>query len=268
MSNPDTLDAAPQPYDGPEPVTVEVAPEPSPLPRAPVQSLLEVVLCSGFPTQLLIGGLLLLLGLRITPGAALPYHFIVAVSLIDTVVLVGLVILFLRARGEDPRAVLLGHVPVWPEVRRGVLYLPLVFALVIALGGLIRTLMPWLHDVPENPLQMMLTSPMRVVTFALVVVLAGGVREEVQRAFILHRFDQDLGGVVLGLVLFSVAFGAGHFGQGSDAAVITGVLGLLWGIITLARRSLIASAVSHALFNLVQVGLYQYASRHGLLPPT
>jgi hypothetical protein len=34
------------------------------------------------------------------------------------------------------------------------------------------------------------------------------------------------------------------------------------------RGSLIASAVSHALFNLVQVGLYQYASRNGLLPPT
>ena len=268
VTDPDALDATPQPFDGAAATAVEVPTAPVPAPRAVVQSLLEVVLCSGFPTQLLIGGVLLLLGVRLTPGAALPFRFIVAVSLIDTVVLVGLVIVFLRARGDDPRTVLLGHRPVWPEVRRGVLYLPLVFAVVIALGALIRAIAPWLHDVPENPLQSMLTSPARVVTFALVVVLAGGVREEVQRAFILHRFRQDLGGVVLGLVLFSVAFGAGHFGQGSDAAVITGVLGLLWGILTLARGSLVASAVSHTLFNLVQVGLYQYASRHGLLPPT
>jgi membrane protease YdiL (CAAX protease family) len=227
-----------------------------------------VLLCSGFPTQLLIGGLLLLLGLRVTPGAPLPFRFIVAVSLIDTVVLVGLVVLFLRARGEHPRDVLFGRVPVWPEVKRGVLYLPLVFGVVVGLGALLRLLMPWLHDVPENPLQTMLTSPLRVMAFAVVVVLAGGVREEVQRAFILHRFGQDLGGVGLGLVIFSIAFGAGHLGQGSDAAVITGVLGLLWGVITLARRSLVASAVSHALFNLVQVAIYQYASRNGLLPPT
>jgi membrane protease YdiL (CAAX protease family) len=268
VTDPDALDAPLPPVDDPTPATVEVAPDAASSSRPPVQSLLEVVLCSGFPTQLLIGGVLLLLGVRITPGTALPFHFIVTVSLIDTVVLVGLVVLFLRARGEDARAVLLGRVPAWPEVTRGVLYLPLVFGVVIAIGALIRAVAPWLHDVPENPLQSMLTSPVRVLTFAMVVVLAGGVREEVQRAFILHRFRHDLGGVALGLVLFSVAFGAGHFGQGSDAAVITGVLGLLWGVITVTRGSLIASAVSHALFNLVQVGLYQYASRNGLLPPT
>ena len=98
-------------------------------------------------------------------------------------------------------------------------------------------------------------------------MLAGGVREEVQRAFILHRFDQDLGGARLGLALFSIAFGLGHLTQGLDAALITGMLGLLWGVMYLRRRSMVAPAISHSLFNLIEIALYQYASKHGLLPP-
>ena len=259
VSAPDAIDATPQPLEAPVPDMPRVS-------RA--LSILEVLLCSGFPTQLLIGGLLIGLGARVSSSEPIPFRFVVAVSLLDTLAIVLLVVLFLRLRGEDASRVLLGAGPVWREVRRGIAYLPLVFGLVIALGSLVQALAPWLHNVPENPLQAMLTSPWRVAIFSLVVVLAGGVREEVQRGFILHRFDHDLGGARLGLVLFSVAFGLGHLTQGIDAALITGTLGLLWGVMYLRRRSIVAAAISHSLFNLIEIALYQYASKHGLLPPT
>jgi uncharacterized protein len=255
---PDALDATPQPLEPP------VAQRPR---SSRALSLLEVLLCSGLPTQLLIGGLLVALGARVSSGDSLPFGFVVAVSLLDTLAIVVLVTLFLRLRGEHPRQVLLGRAGWSQEVRRGVAWLPIVFGVVIVLGALIQAFMPWLRNVPQNPLQAMLTSPWRVAMFAVVVVLAGGVREEVQRAFILHRFDQDLGGARVGLVLFSVAFGLGHLTQGFDAALITGVLGLLWGVLYLSRRSIIAPAVSHSLFNLLEIALYQYASKQGLLPP-
>jgi membrane protease YdiL (CAAX protease family) len=86
-----------------------------------------------------------------------------------------------------------------------------------------------------------------------VVVIAGGLREEIQRAFILHRFEQSLGGAKVGLVLFSLMFGLGHIEQGADVAIATFALGLFWGVLYLARRSIIAPAVSHAGFNLAQV---------------
>lgn len=259
MTASDTFETSPDPAE----TTVPPAPRTS---RA--LSLLEVLICSGFPTQILIGGLLVALGARVTTDGTLPFGFVVAVSLLDTLAIVVLVALFLRLRGESVGTVLLGRGPIGPEVRRGITYLPLVFGLVIGLGTLIRLLAPQLHNVPQNPLQAMLTSPLRVAVFAVVVVLAGGVREEVQRAFILHRFDQDLGGARVGLAIFSVAFGLGHLTQGYDAAIITGSLGLLWGAIYLARRSMVAPAVSHSLFNLLEIALYQYASKAGLLPPT
>lgn len=242
-----------------------------------VQSALEVLLCSGFPTQLLIGGLLaalaqlpmvraLGLGLRPTAAEPLPFTFVVVVSLLDTVAIVVLACVFLMARGERPRDVILGRGPLWPEVTRGLAWVPGVFAVMIAVGGLLQVVAPWTRTVPTNPLQAMLTSPERVALFAGVVVIAGGLREEVQRAFVLHRFERDLGGAWVGLVIFSVAFGLGHITQGLDATIVTGVLGFLWGLIYLARRSAVAPAVSHAVFNLAEIALFQYASRHGLLP--
>lgn len=205
-------------------------------------------------------------GLRARSPDAIGFEFIVALSLLDTAAIVGLAVLFLRLRGERVRDVLFGHQRIGAEIARGLLYVPLIFAIVLALGALIQYALPWMHNVTRNPLQAMLSTPWRVAIFAVVVVLAGGVREEVQRGFILHRFERDLGGARIGLALFSVVFGLGHLTQGYDAGVITGVLGLLWGVMFLRRRSIVAPIVSHALFNLIEIALFQYASRAGLLP--
>jgi membrane protease YdiL (CAAX protease family) len=131
---------------------------------------------------------------------------------------------------------------------------------VVALGIAVIVLLPiqrfapWLHTVQQNPLQELLRSPRDAWLFALVVLVAGGVREEIQRAFLLHRFDVWLGGPTVGVVVTSAAFGAGHYLlQGVDAAIATGLLGAFWGVIYLRRRSAIAPIVSHAGFDLIQI---------------
>ena len=116
-----------------------------------------------------------------------------------------------------------------------------------------RLLVPSLHTVPENPLQDLVSSPLDALVFAAVLVVAGGIREEVQRAFLLTRFERALGGPTVGLVVTSVLFGAGHIIQGADAAVTTGLLGAFWAAVYLRRRSIGATVVSHAGFNLVQI---------------
>ena len=89
-----------------------------------------------------------------------------------------------------------------------------------------------------------------------VVMIAGGLREEIQRGFVLHRFEQYLGGGAAGLVVFSTIFGLGHLEQGYDVAVATAILGAFWGAIYLARRSILAPMVGHAGFNLAQVAKF------------
>ncbi len=87
----------------------------------------------------------------------------------------------------------------------------------------------------------------------VIAVLAGGVREELQRAFLLRRFEQHLGGPLVGVIVVSIAFGLGHYPQGWDAVIATGVLGAIWAIVYLRRRSSVAPIVSHAGFNSLEV---------------
>src|SRR5581483_8787286 len=148
-----------------------------------------------------------------------------AISLADTIFVLGLVVLFLHAHGERPRDVVIGERRIAAEVAAGI---PLIFvALGIAVASLlvVQRVAPWLHTVEQNPLQGVLQSRRDAWLFGLVVIVAGGLREEVQRAFILHRFDQWLGGGTVGVVISSVAFGAGHLVQGADVGVATGMLG-------------------------------------------
>ena len=218
-------------------------------------ALLEVLLCSDVVTQSAIGGTLIALGYRPTlAGGRLNVTYVVALSLGDAVLLVGLILLLLYAHGERPRDVLFGRRPLVAEGTLGVLLIPIAFGVAVAVMLTVRRFAPSLHNVAENPLQGLLTSPRDAWLFALVVVVAGGVREEIQRAFLLHRFDVWLGGIWTGLIVTSVAFGAGHYAlQGVDAGIATGLLGAFWGVVYVRRRSSVAPIVSHAGFDLLQI---------------
>jgi membrane protease YdiL (CAAX protease family) len=138
-------------------------------------------------------------------------------------------------------------------VLRGLALLPVVFLAVTAIVLGLRAIAPWMHNVQKSPLEAFMRTPLETALFLFIVVLAGGVREELQRAFILHRFEQRLGGFRVGLAVFSLTFGALHIDQGFDVAVAIGLLGLFWGILYIKRRSAIVSMVNHASFNAAQV---------------
>ncbi len=217
-------------------------------------ALTQVILCSGFPTQLSLVLILNGLGMNATSSdGQLSFSYIVTLSLVDALLLVGLIKYFLDAHGESVRFLIVGQKPVLNEVALGLILTPLL--VVCAIGGLllIRTIAPSLSSTTNNPLEAMINTPLRAILFCLVVVIAGGFREELQRAFILRRFEQRLGGGWLGLVLFSILFGLGHRLQGWDAVIMTGMLGAFWGLLYLLRGNAVTSMVSHAGFNLVEV---------------
>ena len=112
-------------------------------------------------------------------------------------------------------------------------------------------LAPWLHNVEANPLE----------------ELAGG---SLQRRGHVRRWSRSSPAASarscsarscstassstsaapwVGVVVLSVAFGLGHFVQGWDAVITTGVLGAFWAVVYLRRRSSVAPIVSHAGFN-------------------
>ena len=217
-------------------------------------AMAEIILCSGFPTQLFLLTLMTSFGMRLhTADGKWSPVFVSVLSLLDTALVIGLVVMFLASHRERPRDVLLGSRPPLKEAIVGVMLVPIVFLLAVLALAVLFLLAPQLHNVPRNPLEDMLQNRRDALLFGVVAMVAGGVREEIQRAFILHRFEQYLGGGIVGVLVYSVAFGLGHLDQGWDAVITVATLGAIWGTIYLIRRSVIAPMVSHAGFNLAQV---------------
>jgi len=239
---------------------VEPAPpltEPSPTRVLPIEraaAALEVVLCSGVPTQIVIITVLATFGMqpRLDDGRFNP-AYIFTLTLLDSLLLIGLVCFFFRAHRESIREQLFGARRLGRELLFGIALIPASFVVIIAVLKLVQMAVPSLHNVPLNPLAAMVKSPSDAVIFAFVAMIGGGLREEIQRGFVLRRFEQYLGGGTAGLIVFSVAFGLGHLEQGRDVALATAALGAFWGGIFLRRRSIAGPMVGHAGFNLIQV---------------
>ena len=217
-------------------------------------AVLEILLCSSVPTQMALAGALNVAGLQAydSPGH-LSLKFVLILSLGDTALLTALMVFITKAHGESVRSLWLGRGPVKPEVIRGLLLIPVVFIVVVVLLNVVRLAAPWLHNVETNPLEELATTPGEAALFAVVAIVAGGVREELQRAFLLRRFELHLGGAIMGVIVLSVAFGLGHIVQGWDAVITTGVLGAFWAVVYLRRRSAVAPLISHSGFNSLEI---------------
>jgi membrane protease YdiL (CAAX protease family) len=239
-------------------------PPPAPAPDVPASqprrrwrrplALTEVLLCSGLPTQLVVQ-------LAVVTGGVQPWQapgvpalaFLAITQLLDAALLVGLMTALTRAHGERPAQLWLGSRSGFREAGLGLLLTPAVLLIVAGTLGLAARYAPWLHNVTANPFEQLIDTPARAALMVVVVVVAGGIREELQRAFLLHRFERHLGGSAAGVIVLSAAFGAGHYMQGWDAAVATGLVGAFWAVVYLRRRSVIAPMVSHASFDVLQV---------------
>jgi uncharacterized protein len=227
--------------------------------RIRLVAALEILACSGAPTQLVLAAVLSAAGVAAFDGQGqLSARFVVAVSLLDAVAVVGLAAWFLHAHGERFSQVMFGHRPTGAEGLRGLLHVPIVFLIASTAMFSIDRLVPGLHNVAKNPFEGLIRSPGDALIFVVVAVVGGGVREEVQRAFILHRFDRHLGGGAVGLAISSAGFGLGHIIQGRDVAVTTALLGAFWGVVYLRRRSVVATVVSHSGFNAAEIFRYTF----------
>ena len=225
-----------------------------PRPGSPTVAVFEVVAASGFPTQLALGALLVALGLRpFDANGSLSMSYLAVLMPADTVLLLALVVWRIRAGGERVSDVLLGSRPLAREAWLGVGFMPVIFGAVVLVMLALRTAWPALHNLEANPFEALIRSRFDALALGVLVIMTGGLKEEVQRAFVLRRFDQHLGGARLGLVLYSLVFGTGHIIQGYDVAIVTALLGFAWGTMFLWRRSVVAPAVSHAGFNAAQV---------------
>ncbi len=191
-----------------------------------------------------------------------------------------LIVLFLRSRGESMRNIgWIWHNPGW-EILLGIGCVPLLFGSTFLVNIFFNLFLPD-YVSTSNPLLDLIESYSDLLLFLISSIYVGGIKEEIQRAFVLDRFEHYLGaillmpfsrisgrfsseqagrrvGIIVGLTLWSLFFAFGHALQGIDNAVGAGVLGLCFGLLYIWRRNLVAPIVAHALFDVATLLLFWF----------
>ena len=117
-----------------------------------LMAFIEVVVCSGFPTQLALAVLLGAMGLGALSGdGGLSFAYVMTLSLADAALLIGLIVYFLRVHRESARDLVFGTRSARGEVALGLLLIPAMVLVAVAGLAVIQWLVPSLRNVPENP---------------------------------------------------------------------------------------------------------------------
>jgi len=225
------------------------------------QALFEVLLVSGLISSIL---------------AALPFSFLLGKNaglllrdvrflsmflLLESGITFLLLKVVLKAHGETLRG--LGWR--WDRWRfnlgLGLALVPLLFLINAAVSLVFRVYLPQYYT-ERNPLMEIIHTPQQLALFIFAALIAGGFKEELQRAFILNKFRRFLGGAAAGLILWSLAFGAGHYVQGVQGVFLASVYGLLFGIVYLMSGSLVAPIVAHGAYDTLALLGYWLFSDH------
>jgi membrane protease YdiL (CAAX protease family) len=165
----------------------------------------------------------------------------------------------LKAHRETMRSLGLHWDRFKPNLLIGFGLVPFLFLVNAVVVAAFRVYLPRYY-IELNPLTDIIRTPQQLALFIFSALVAGGIKEEIQRAFILNRFGRYLGGAGTGLVLWSLAFGAGHYVQGPQGVVTASIYGLIFGMIYLLTGSLIAPIVAHSAYDTLALLVYWFSA--------
>jgi CAAX protease family protein len=180
----------------------------------------------------------------------LPDHFSGLVLRIagNKLMVFATIYLLLRLGGEDFAALGVTRVDWAKHLGVGlVIGLAMFIGLNVALDSVMNTLIP--RPPASGPSVMtFFKDPANLLAWIPIGILGGGIVEELQRIFIVTRFEKWLGrpGLLLGIALSSTMFGFGHLYQGVGSAIATAVSGMVFSLVYLRRRSALEPITAHA----------------------
>ena len=226
-----------------------------------IQALFEVVLLAGMVSSL-IATLPFTGRIRDQAGLLADIRVLAGYLLLEAAVTFVLLHLVMKAHGEKLRDFGLSWQRWRSDVLFGLAIVPILFGVNGIVNVIFRTYLPQLFQ-ERNPLAELVRTPQDLTLFIGTALIAGGIKEELQRAFILRRFQVFLGGANFGLIVWSAVFALGHTIQGWQGVVVAGIYGLVFGILYLARGSLVAPMVAHGIYDAVALLGYWFAKSQG-----
>ncbi len=237
----------------------ESLPESVPEPRksfsaARLQALFEILLMSGLLSSF-VASLPFVAGKHSREALLTSVRYVTGFVMLEAAITLMLLALLMKVHGEKLSDLGLRWDRWRTQLAVGIFVVPLLFFLNGAVGALFRFCLPRFFT-EHNPLLEIIHTPSDLALFILAVLAAGGVKEELQRAFIIIRFRDHLGGAWLGLALWSIVFGAGHYVQGVQGVAVAALFGFVFGSIYILGGRLIAPMVSHGVYDTVALLTY------------
>jgi membrane protease YdiL (CAAX protease family) len=238
---------------------MDLSPLPVEIPRKPwtdrLQALIEVFLVSGIVSGLVASVPISLFRVQDTALLVRNANILSGYLLLESAITFLILAALMKLHRETPDSLGLR----WKDWKRnlaiGLALVPFLFLINGIVALLFRAYLPKFYS-EHNPLLESIQTPLQVALFIFSALVAGGIKEEIQRAFILNRFRTHLGGAWIGLLLWSLAFGAGHYAQGVQGIVIASLYGFLFGVIYLRSGSLIAPITAHAIYDTMAILLF------------
>ena len=230
--------------------------------RRRLYAVFEIIMVSGIVSSFMVS-LVFAMVFFIMFGRArlnimeMDISFLVAYTLFESAVAFLILFMLMKARGETLSMLGLRRQQWKTNVVFGILAALCLLVVSGATGVLFKIFLPE-YALEKNPLIEMVHSPRQLILFIFTLIVAGGIKEEMQRAFILRRFSHHLGGAGIGLVIWSLAFGAGHSAQGLQGMCTAAILGLIFGALYLMSGNLLLPITAHALYNTMTLLLYWF----------
>jgi uncharacterized protein len=187
-------------------------------------------------------------------GPALHENFLVGVLgvVLSDLALVALILFFLWHNNESISRIGWISNDFFKEFILGILlFIPFVY--------LISVIEPWLQSsglsfpkghIPSF-LKPTLTSQKIIVTGLIVIVAI--CEETIFRGYLILRFKSITGSSAIAVILSSIIFSIGHGYEGFGGAVVVGIMGAIFAIVFLWRKSLIAPMVMHFLQDFIAI---------------
>jgi uncharacterized protein len=176
--------------------------------------------------------------------------------------LVGLILFFLWRNREEVTAVGWTRTNFWADVGLGVIFFPVVF---YGAALLERLLLSIGFSVPSSPQPNLQPTPDPVhLVLAIILVTVVAIAEEtIFRGYLILRFKAIIKSSGWAVLISAVIFSLGHGYEGTAGVVTVGMLGVVYALAFLWRKSLVMPMTLHFLQDLLSIVILPLLVRKG-----
>lgn len=186
-------------------------------------------------------------------------------ALFTAVAFISIVILLLRLSGENLGDIGFKKADLAKQLGNGFLFGAIIFvADTFIVSPLVDALLPSTSAQGIDMAKLFGNSAYLLI-FLFIGLFKGGFSEELWRIFVLTRFEKAFGkaGLISALIMSSLMFGVGHFYQGLSGMVSLSIIGLLYALVYLRKRSALEAVFAHSAENIISIilGYIIYAGK-------